>query len=221
MSCVVRVIRVLAAYRGDQGTRGFNDLGALPQVLDHQKAAGIVVQDTASVLFGVEGLQVIDAEPGAGGTMEVWAVTDHPAAVACPDCGTVSARVHETVLAQPRDVRRGSDPVRVWWVKRRWKCDEQRCDRKTFTEWLPQVPPRCRLTARLREQAGAGVTERGITPTEAARHARVSWPVAHAAFAAAADPVLEQAAAPVAHLGIDEHRRRPAPVADRCGHRGV
>ena len=53
----------------------------------------------------------------------------------------------------------------------------------------------------------AEVTERGITPAEAARHAGVSWPVAHEAFAAAADPVLDQAPAPVAHLGIDEHRR--------------
>jgi transposase len=31
--------------------------------------------------------------------------------------------------------------------------------------------------------------------------------VAHDAFAAAADPVLDQAPGPVAHLGIDEHRR--------------
>ena len=31
--------------------------------------------------------------------------------------------------------------------------------------------------------------------------------MAHEAFAAAADPVLDQAPAPVAHLGIDEHRR--------------
>jgi hypothetical protein len=35
---------------------------------------------------------------------------------------------------------------------------------------------------------------------------RVSWPVAQAAFAAAADPLLEKAPAPVAYLGIDEHR---------------
>ena len=159
------------------------------------------------MLFGVEGLQVIDAEPGAEGTVEVWAVTDHLAAAACPDCGTVSDRVHETVLARPRDVRRGSDPVRLYWIKRRWRCQDGRCDRKTFTEWLPQVPPRCRVTARLREQAGAEVAGRGITPAEAARHAGISWPVAHAAFAAAADPVLQQAPAPVAHLGIDEHRR--------------
>ena len=159
------------------------------------------------MLFGVEGLQVTDAESGPDGTLEVWAVTDHPAAGVCPDCGTAASRVHETVLARQRDVRRGPDRVQVRWVKRRWKCAEQACSRKTFTEWLPQVPPRCRLTGRLREQAAAEIMDRGITPAEAARHAGVSWPVAHDAFAAAADPVLELAPAPVAHLGIDEHRR--------------
>jgi transposase len=166
-----------------------------------------VFQDTASVLFGVEGLQVTDAQALPDGTLEVWAVTGDPAAAACPDCGTVSGRRHDTVLTRPRDVRRGPGPVAVCWVKHRWKCDEPGCDRKTFTERVPQVPLRCRLTARLREQAGTEVTERGITPSEAARHAAISWPVAHAAFAAAADPVLEQAPAPVADLGIDEHRR--------------
>jgi len=159
------------------------------------------------VLFGVEGLQVTDAQAGPDGTLEVWAVTSHPAAAACPDCGTVSARRHDTVLARPRDVRRGGDPVAVWWVKCRWKCEAPGCARKTFTERVPQLPPRCRLTTRLREQAGTEVTGRGITPAEAARHAGISWPVAHEAFAAAADPVLDQAPAPLAHLGIDEHRR--------------
>ena len=159
------------------------------------------------MLFGVEGLQVTDAQALPDGTLEVWAVTDYPAAAACPDCGTVSARRHDTVLARPRDVRRGDDPVAVWWVKCRWKCEAPGCDRKTFTERVPQVPPRCRLTARLREQAGAEVAGRGITPAEAARHAGISWPVAHDAFAAAAGPVVDQAPAPVAHLGIDEHRR--------------
>ena len=159
------------------------------------------------MLFGVEGLQVTDAQALPDGTLEVWAVTDYPAAAACPDCGTVSARRHDTVLARPRDVRRAGGRVRACWVKRRWKCLDERCARKTFTESLPQVPPRCRLTARLREQAGAEVSERGITPAEAARHAGISWPAAHDAFTAAADPVLEQAPALVAHLGIDEHRR--------------
>jgi len=61
--------------------------------------------------------------------------------------------------------------------------------------------------------AGAEVTERGIAPAEAARHAGISWPIAHDAFAAAAGPLLEQPAARVAHLGIDEHRRGRARFA--------
>ncbi len=169
--------------------------------------------DTASVLFGVEGLQLTDADEGADGTLEVWAVTDYPAAAACPGCGTVSGRVYETVVTRPRDVRRAGDAVDLRWVKVRRKCENQKCPRKTFTEWVPPLPPRCRITARLREQAAHEVTERGITPAEAARHAGISWPVAHEAFAAATDPVLDQPAAPVAHLGMDEHRRGRARFA--------
>ena len=80
--------------------------------------------------------------------MEVWTVTDRPAAAACPDCGTVSSRLHETVVTRPRDVRRAGDPVDLRWVKRRWKCAAEACTRGTFTEWLPAVPPRCRITRR-------------------------------------------------------------------------
>ena len=53
------------------------------------------------------------------------------------------------------------------------------------------------------QRPGAGVVDQA--PVEVP--GRAVWPVAHAAFAAAADPVLEQAPALVAHLGIDEHRR--------------
>ena len=100
---------MVAACRRDQGARGFYDLGPYQGIRDHQKAAGIVFQDTASVLFGVEGLQVTDVQAGPDGTLEVWAVTDYPAAAACPDCGTVSGRVHEYVLTRPRGLRRGLD----------------------------------------------------------------------------------------------------------------
>jgi transposase len=159
------------------------------------------------VLFGVEGLQVIDAEAGPDGVVTVWVVTDRAGAAACPDCGTVSARPHELAVTRPRDVARGLDRLEVRWLKRRWKCPDEDCGRKTFTESLPAVPPRCRITGRLRELAGREVAERGITPAEAARGCGISWPSAHDAFAAAADRVLEAPHAPVAHLGIDEHRR--------------
>ena len=40
-------------------------------------------EDTASALFGVDGLQITDVQAGPGGALEVWAVTDYPAAAAC------------------------------------------------------------------------------------------------------------------------------------------
>ncbi len=166
-----------------------------------------MAEDTASALFGVEGLRVFDADVEADGSVTVWVVTDHPGAACCPACGTVSGRVHEYVLTRPRDLRRGLDEVSVAWCKRRWKCAGQGCARKTFTESLPAVPPRCRLTSRLRGLLGAEVAERGCAVAEAGRWQHVSWPVAHAAFAERADPVLARAPALVAHLGIDEHRR--------------
>jgi transposase len=107
----------------------------------------------------------------------------------------------------PRDVARGRDRPEVRWLKWRWKCPAGDCERKTFTEWVPAVPPRCRITRRLRDLAAHEVTGRGITPAEAARGCGVSWPVAHDASAAAADQVLETPPALVAHLGVDEHRR--------------
>jgi transposase len=174
-----------------------------------------MVQDTASALFGVEGLKVTEAETEADGSVTVWVVTDHPDASSCPECGTRAARVHEYVLTRPRDLRRGLDEVRVCWLKRRWECQEPACPRQTFTERLAQLPPRCRLTGRLRELTGAEVARRGITPAEAGRWHHVSWPVARQAFADQAEPQLAAAAVPVAHLGIDEHRRgRPRWRAD-------
>ena len=202
----------LRACRRDQGARGSYDLGSSDRLQDQQKAAGIVFEDTASALFGVEGLQVTGVEPAPGGGIEVWAVTACEAAAACPECGTVSDRVHETVVTRPRDVRRAGEAVDLRWVKVRRKCGSQQCPRKTFTEWVPAVPPRCRITARLREQAAGEVTERGITPAEAARHAGISWPSAHDAFTARADALLQDPA-PVARLGIDEHRRGRARFA--------
>ncbi len=103
--------------------------------------------------------QVTDAR-GPDGTLEVWR-SPITRRAACPDCGrSRPAVIHGA--ARPRDVLRadrvrcgGSVPL---------ECDEDACCRKTFTEWLPQVPPRCRITARLRS---AGPSQhRGITPAE-------------------------------------------------------
>jgi transposase len=162
-------------------------------------------QDTATALFGMGGVRVTEAEREADGRLTVWAEVAAPAA--CPRCGTPSDKAHEVVVTRPRDVRASGEPVDFFLAKRRLECRERDCPQGTFTEWVPQVPPRCTITRRLLGQAGDEIAERGITPAGAARHAGISWPSAHAAFAAKADGVLEEEPAPVAHLGIDEHRR--------------
>ena len=163
--------------------------------------------DTGSALFGVPGLRVTDAGPGPGGAVEVWAVTGWEGASVCPGCGTGSSRVHDVVVTCPKDVRRAGDPVELNWVKRRLKCVNASCSRRTFTERVPAVPPGCRVLPRLKEQCAGEVADRGLTPAEAARHAGVSRPVAQDAFTARAQQMLEPDPEPVVHLGIDEHRR--------------
>jgi len=169
----------------------------------------------ASRLFALEGAEVaeVDEEPGGGRT--VWLVTADPDARVCPGCKTASEHVREQVVTRPADVGDGRGQVSVVWVKRRWECRAAWFPRQTFTESLPAVPPRCRVTGRLRDHAGRLVSEGGRTVAQAARECGLSWPVTHAAFAGVADPLLGQPPAPVAHLGIDEHRRgRPRWRAD-------
>jgi transposase len=162
-------------------------------------------QDTASVLLGIEGVTVTEAEEEAGGRLTIWARISRQAA--CPRCGTFSERVHDRVVTKPRDVRCGNREVELFLEKRRLVCADRKCAQGTFTEWAPQVPPRCKITRRLLGHCGDEVAERGITPAEAARHNGVSWPSAHGAFAEKADELLGDEPEPVAHLGIDEHRR--------------
>jgi transposase len=162
-------------------------------------------QDTASALFGLDGVEVTEAEREAGGRLTVWARITLPPV--CPGCRAVSGKVHQYVTTRPRDVRACGQDVDLFLVKRRMECAGEDCATVTFTESVQQVPARCTITRRLLGHAAAEVTDRGITPAEAGRDAGISWPSVHGAFTQAADQVLDDSPAPVAHLGIDEHRR--------------
>ncbi len=159
----------------------------------------------ASALLGIAGVTVTEAEAEADGRLSVWAQVTGPAA--CPACAVISDRVHEQVVTRPRDVRYGDREIGLFLVKRRLECAEKDCPRGTFTEWAPQVPPRCQITRRLLEHAGSEVTGRGITPAESARHNGISWPSVHGASAGQAEEIPGDEPSQVAHLGIDEHRR--------------
>jgi transposase len=182
---------------------------------DHNRRATGVVNDTTRLL-GLDGLAVVAVEDGDDGPV-VHLVTDHEAARRCPDCRTPARRSKGRRVTRPRDLQVGGRRPRLVWLKRRWRCDEPTCRRRSFTEAAPAVPPRKRLTNRLRAAAGVAVADTGRTVVQAARDHDVSWPVVAAAFTDHAQAVLPAQPQPVRVLGIDEIRRgRPRWVLDEA-----
>jgi transposase len=114
------------------------------------------------------------------------------------------------VTTRPRDLPLTARSTALRWTKRRWTCANEGCPRRSFTESLPSIPPRSRLTTRLRSETGAAVADRGRTVLQAARDFQVSWPTANAAFTTHAEAALPAVTPPVEHLGIDETRRGKA-----------
>jgi transposase len=172
-----------------------------------------MVEDTTRLL-GLDGLAVVGVEDGSDGPVVHLATADEQAR-RCPECGTRARRSKGRRVTRPRDLEVGGRRPRLVWRKRRWRCDEPGCRRKSFTEAVADIPARKRLTNRLRRSAGAAVADRGRTVVQSARDHDVSWPVVAAAFAAHAAAVLPDEPGPVEVLGIDEIRRgRPKWVFD-------
>jgi hypothetical protein len=135
----------------------------------------------------------------------VHVVTAVEAAAACPACGVVSTSVKGRVSTSP-DIPYGEDRIILHWNKTRWRCREDYCERRSFTESIAQVPRRARTTGRLRTQIGAAIGDAARSVAEVADSHGVSWPAAHRAFVAHADAVLTEPQ-PTPVLGIDETRR--------------
>lgn len=157
-------------------------------------------------LLGLDGLAVVAVEDRAGVPV-VHLVTSDERARVCPECGTWARRSKGRSVTRPRDLPVGGRRPRLVWMKRRWYCDQPVCVRGSFTESVPQVGPRKRLTRRLRAETGAAVADGGRTIMQSARDHGVSSPVVAAAFTAHALAVLPAQPGPVEVLGIDETRR--------------
>ncbi|CCG05234.1 ISL3 family transposase [Blastococcus saxobsidens] len=161
----------------------------------------------ASRLFGLDGLAVarVVAEGVDGRVVHV--VTADETAAGCPSCGVISVSVKGRVSSRPRDLPHGPSGLLLVWHKRRWRCAETACERRSFTESLPAVPARARLTMRLRAELGSAVADSGRTVAEVAGHHRVGWSTVHQAFIDHVTPVLAAPLPPVKVLGVDETRR--------------
>ncbi|MFG2126113.1 transposase family protein [Streptomyces sp. NPDC048710] len=117
----------------------------------------------ATLLLGLDRVSVVRIERLADGTRRVHLATADEAARACPSCGVFATRVKGTAITRPRNLPYGERDLQFRWHKRRWWCREPLCPRKSFTEQLPQVPARARLTTRLRQADGRRVGDAGST----------------------------------------------------------
>ena len=180
-----------------------------------EKCVQIGIESDCSALFGLEGLAVERVVVDDVHGRVVHAVTADETAAGCPSCGVISVSVKGQAVTRPRDLPLGSVGLSVIWRKRRWRCAETACARRSFTESLPAVPARARLTTRLRAELGSAVADSGRTVAEVASHHRVGWPTVHAAFIDHVTPALAAPLPAVAVLGIDETRRgRPVFARD-------
>jgi transposase len=95
------------------------------------------------------GLNVVGVERGE----QAWTVTvDSRQPIACPGCGAQSKSRHSTYWRTLRDLAAQGAPVIVNARLGRWRCRNQQCDRRIFTECVPGLAaPFARRTARLAE----------------------------------------------------------------------
>jgi transposase len=163
------------------------------------------VHNDTTLLLGLANVVVDRVELDPDGTRVIHLSTANTPQV-CPSCATPATAAKGWVVTRPRDL---PFPVatRLVWRKRRWRCQHTGCARSSFTESVPQLPARKRVTNRLRAAAGRAVALAGRTVAQSATDAGLSWPVVHAAFCEHATASLPEEPHPVAALGIDETRR--------------
>ncbi len=166
-------------------------------------------RSAASVLFNLPEYDVIDVASDEGGGRRVL-ISTRALESACPGCGVLTARVHQRTLQRLRDVP-FDGLVEVVWIKKRWRCVEVLCTKRTFTEHTTQVPTRARLTTLLKEAITAAVAGEVRAVDRVATQYGVSWPTVQRLISAAALALAtKRRHRPrlVTRLGIDEHRFR-------------
>lgn len=165
------------------------------------------MDDVMSLLFDLSGFRVVWCEEtGCGWRVVVMqAAEEH----GCPRCGVVvGGRPYDVREARVKDLPVGHRPLLVVWRKRRYRCSEPRCPQRVFTERSEQVPPRHRLTTRLRQRLEPAAFRSARAVSEVAAEYDVSgWSVNHRLVGAAVECAARELP-PVRMLGLDQTRAR-------------
>ncbi|WP_373167415.1 ISL3 family transposase [Mycobacterium marinum] len=166
--------------------------------------------DGSSLLLDLDGVVVESVRRLADGSRLVHVLTAPQWVGICPQCGQRSTRSKGWVCTGPRDVQVGPDRPLLRWRKRKWLCPSLGCDRKVFTESVPGVPARARVTPRAKESMATAVLDEDRSVAAVADEYGCGWHTVHDHVVAVVDEILDAEPAPVVVLGIDETRRGKA-----------
>jgi transposase len=164
------------------------------------------MEDGTTLLFDLPGFRVVECYEDEDGQRQV-VVMGLAAEHACPGCGVLVAKPYDHREMALKDLPFGHRPLRLRWRKRRYACSESACPRRTFTETSTEVPPRHRLTGRLRAKLESAASGSARALSDVAAEYGVSWwSVQHALVVTAAGLLPDPT--PVRVLGLDETRAR-------------
>jgi transposase len=166
------------------------------------------VSDGTSLLFDLPGFRVVSCVEDDTGVRRV-VVMQVAAEHACPRCEVLAGgRPYDLRESRIKDLPFGQRRLLVIWGKRRYRCAEPRCSQRVFTERSAQVPPRCRLTGRLRARLEQAASRSARAILDVAAEYGVSWWSVHRALVAAAMDCAGVPVPAVRVLGLDETRAR-------------
>jgi transposase len=158
------------------------------------------------LLVGLPGLSVTAVARDDDGGLTVR-VESPPEPMGCHECGVI-AHGHGRLEVLLVDAPAFGAPVRIIWVKRRWRCPEPSCPVGSFTEQDERVAaPRAKLTTRARSWAIRQLRREHASVNGIRRQLGISWDTAWASISS----ILQEAAADesrfenVTILGVDEH----------------
>ncbi len=154
-------------------------------------------------LLGLPGFRVLDVTENSDEL--VIAIESTATVEGCASCG-VRAEAHDRMPIAIRDLACFGRPARLVWHKRRWRCREELCDARTWTEHSDHVDAQVVLTRRAGVEVCRQVGENARPVSQLADEFGVCWWTIMNAVIEHGAPLVDDPdrVGPVTQLGVDE-----------------